>query len=388
MRAPKPTLPINSSNRCVLVVDDEPINIQLLQRKLEWEGINVLTATSGERCLEVAKAERPDLILLDVMMPGMDGFAVCAELRKDKSTKAIPVIFVTAHNSKKGKLEGLEAGAVDYITKPIDLDETIARVRTQLSYLAINRANIELTRRLGESRRSAAIGALTQGIAHNLNNLLGVVMGYLELAKVNYKEPEKVLKNISRVESASNRIVGIIKQLSTVAFTTRLPLHEMSVDRLISGSIRRAKEDSSWDYEVSTQNDLGEMRVSTNIEAFEDALSKLIINAWESYESSDSGDNRPVSLEASEVGSELVIKIVDEGKGIDQEVEENMFEPFISTKNTVGVGMGLTVARHALRTLGGELTLEANPSGKGAAATLTHPMSTQDEDSESAEAAG
>lgn len=368
------TQEIPQAKRTVLVVDDEPINIQLLQRKLEWDGINVLTATHGEACLEVAKAERPDLILLDVMMPGMDGFAVCAKLREDKRTNAIPVIFVTAHNSKKGKLEGLEAGAVDYITKPIDLDETIARVRTQLSYLAINKANVELTRRLGESRRSAAIGALTQGIAHNLNNLLGVVMGYLELAKVNYKDPDKVLKNIARVESASNRIVGIIKQLSTVAFTTRLPLHEMGLGRLISGSLRRAQEDTNREYAVEVQNEVGERFVKTNIEAFEDALSKIIVNAWESY-GSDFPGPRPINLEVALVGDEIEFRVVDHGRGIDPEVEENMFEPFISTKNTVGVGMGLTVARHAIRTLGGEISVFPNEDGHGVTARFTHPLS-------------
>ncbi|MBK1878033.1 hybrid sensor histidine kinase/response regulator [Pelagicoccus mobilis] len=372
-----PTQDIPQAKRTVLVVDDEPINIQLLQRKLEWDGITVLTATNGEACLEVAKNERPDLILLDVMMPGMDGFAVCGKLREDKRTAAIPVIFVTAHNSKKGKLEGLEAGAVDYITKPIDLDETIARVRTQLSYLAINKANIELTRRLGESRRSAAIGALTQGIAHNLNNLLGVVMGYLELAKVNYKDPDKVLKNIARVESASNRIVGIIKQLSTVAFTTRLPLHEMSLERLVTGSLRRAKEDSNRDYLVNIKNDHGELYIRTNIEAFEDALSKLIINAWESYGTEHTGP-RPMTLEVSTADNEVEFKLIDQGNGIDPEVEENMFEPFISTKNTVGVGMGLTVARHAIRTLGGEIYVLPNENGNGVTAKFSHPINREE----------
>ncbi len=372
-----PTQDLPKTKSTVLVVDDEPINIQLLQRKLEWDGITVLTATNGEACLEVAKEERPDLILLDVMMPGMDGFAVCAKLREDKRTKAIPVIFVTAHNSKKGKLEGLEAGAVDYITKPIDLDETIARVRTQLSYLAINKANVELTRRLGESRRSAAIGALTQGIAHNLNNLLGVVMGYLELAKVNYKEPDKVLKNIARVESASNRIVGIIKQLSTVAFTTRLPLHEMGLERLISGSLRRAQEDSNREYEVEVQNQVGEIFIKTNIEAFEDALSKLVINAWESYGTDFTGE-RPLILEVAKIDEEIEFRLMDQGRGIDPEVEENMFEPFISTKNTVGVGMGLTVARHAIRTLGGEIYITPNEDGQGVTAKFTHPINREE----------
>ena len=111
-------------------------------------------------------------------------------LQASEDTRSIPVIFVTARSSKEGKLEGLGVGAVDYITKPIDLDETLARVQTQLRFAAINREIIDLQRRLTESRRAATIGAVTQGIAHNLNNLLGVVIGYLDLIKAYADKPE------------------------------------------------------------------------------------------------------------------------------------------------------------------------------------------------------
>ena len=362
-----------NSTRTILVVDDEPVNVQLLKRKLEWDGMKVLTASNGQACLDIAKAEEPDLILLDVMMPGMDGLEVCQKLRENELTKGIPVIFVTAQNSKEGKLEGLQAGAVDYITKPIDLEETTARVRAQLKYLAINQENVELTRRLGESRRTAAVGALTQGIAHNLNNMLGVVMGYLELAKANSGDPEKVLKNIARVENAGNRIVGIIKQLSTVAFTTRLALHSMSVDRLITGSIHRAQDEIGVKFTVTVLNDIKEKTIRTNIEAFEDALSKLLVNAWESYASSSVA--KPIYLRSKtlEDGSAFEFIIEDHGSGIDPEIEDNMFEPFVSTKNTVGVGMGLTIARHAIRTLGGEVYIQPGAQ-RGAVVTFNHPL--------------
>ena len=356
----------------VLVVDDEPVNVQLLQRKLQWDGLQVLTAGDGQACLDIAKEKRPDLILLDVMMPGMDGFEVCQKLREEERTKSIPVIFVTAQNSKEGKLEGLQAGAVDYITKPIDLEETTARVRAQLNYLAINQENVELTRRLGESRRTAAIGALTQGIAHNLNNMLGVVMGYLELAKANHTDPEKVLKNIARVENAGNRIVGIIKQLSTVAFTTRLALNSMSVDRLINGSIHRAQEETGETLQIEIINEVPFDDIRTNIEAFEDAFSKLLINAWESYEVNS--QSRPIRLTARLRDEEtLEFVIEDQGRGIDPEIEDNMFEPFVSSKNTVGVGMGLTVARHAFRTLGGDVWVRS-ADDQGTIATVSHPI--------------
>src|SRR5260370_442309 len=105
----------------ILVVDDQPINVQLLKRKLEREGMIVATSYSGREALDLVKADKPDLILLDVMMPEMDGIEVCQSLQADKETKAIAVIFITARTSKEGKIEGLGVGAVDYITKPIDL---------------------------------------------------------------------------------------------------------------------------------------------------------------------------------------------------------------------------------------------------------------------------
>src|SRR5258708_4074819 len=217
----------------ILVVDDQPINVQLLQRKLEREGMKVISALSGHEAIEKIGKKRPDLILLDMMMPDMDGLEVCQFLQANPETKSIPVIFVTARASKEGKLEGLAVGAVDYITKPIDLDETLARVQTQLRFAAINRELVDLQRRLSEARRAATIGAVTQGIAHNLNNLLGVDSGYIDLIKAYSEKPEQVLKNATQAEQAVNRIATLIKQLSFLVNKTRLPLTKVSLQRLI-----------------------------------------------------------------------------------------------------------------------------------------------------------
>jgi CheY-like chemotaxis protein len=198
----------------ILVVDDQPINIKLLQRKLERQGMEVFVAYNGRECLNIVGEAKPDLILLDIMMPEMDGIETCQHLKANPETETIPIIFITAKASKEGKLEGLDAGAVDYITKPIDLDETIARVRTQL--------------RLQEMFRE--------------------------------KGP-----------------------------------------------------------------------------------------------------------------SVLEVKVVDQGTGIDPEVTDTLFEPFITTKTSVGRGMGLTIARHTMRNLEGEIRLIENPDG-GCTATMTHPL--------------
>src|SRR5215216_6697362 len=240
----------------ILVVDDQPINVQLLKRKLEREGMIVATSYSGREALDMVKADKPDLILLDVMMPEMDGIEVCQRLQADSDTKTIPVIFITARTSKEGKIEGLGVGAVDYITKPIDLDETLARVQTQLRFVAVNRQMIDLQRRLEEARKAATIGAVTQGIAHNLNNLLGVVIGYLDLVKAYYDKPEQVKKNAQHVEDAVQRIVTIIKQLSTLVVKSRPPLIKATIQKLLDGGVSRFHQDYRLNAPVTIDNPL------------------------------------------------------------------------------------------------------------------------------------
>jgi two-component system sensor histidine kinase/response regulator len=361
----------------ILVVDDQPINVQLLKRKLEREGMAVAAAYSGQEALASVAADKPDLILLDVMMPEMDGLEVCQRLQADSDTKSIPIIFITARTSKEGKIEGLGVGAVDYITKPIDLDETLARVQTQLRFVQINREVLDLQRRLGDSRRAATIGAVTQGIAHNLNNLLGVVIGYVDLIKAYNEKPELVKKNAQHLEDAVNRIVGIIKQLTSLVVRNRPPLIRASLARMVDSGIRRYQIEYKIDQPVTVQNGAGEVLVDTNVEVLEEVIAKLLMNAWESYGDAPD-DKREIVIrteltEKPQEGRFAVIHIEDRGRGIDPDIRDHAFEPFTSTKHTVGVGMGLTIARHSMRNLGGEVIL-ADRAGGGAICTIRHPL--------------
>ena len=361
----------------ILIVDDQPINVQLLKRKLEREGLQILTAYSGIEALDIIKKVRPDLIMLDVMMPDMDGIEVCQRLQASEDTRSIPVIFVTARTSKEGKIEGLSVGAVDYITKPIDLDETLARVQTQLRFLSINREMVNLQRRLVDARRAATIGAVTQGIAHNLNNLLGVVVGHLDLIKTRYDKPEQVKQNALHIDDAISRIVSIIKQLSLLVVRTHPPFTKGNLKALLESSVQRFQSDYKLDAKVTIDNPLGELTFDTNYEVFEEVVSKVLINAWESYDGLPEGP-RPISIHTQLIEKPghdkfVQIRIDDQGRGVDQEIHDRVFEPFISTKQTVGVGMGLTIARHALRNLDGEVTL-VDREGGGTSVILLHPL--------------
>ena len=366
------------SSERILVVDDQAINVQLLKRKLERCGLQVSTANNGLEALEQVKLHKPDLILLDLMMPDMDGIEVCQRLQASSETRSIPVIFVTARTTKESKLEGLAVGAVDYITKPIDLDETVARVLTQLRFATINRENLELQRRLEESRRAATIGAVAQGIAHNLNNLLGVVIGYLDLIKSGFDKPANVKKNAQNVDDAIQRIVAIVRQLSTLVVKNRPELTRVALPRLLDGGIRRFHSDYKLSAGVVVENTVADLEIDTNIETFEEVLSKILINAWEAYPEGTEPDKRPITIHTRVIdrprGEKMLeLRVDDSGAGINEEIRDRMFEPFVSSKRTVGVGMGLTVARHSLRSLGGEVTLSSRPGG-GASAILLHPV--------------
>ena len=360
----------------ILVIDDQPINVQLLKRKFEREGLQVIAAYNGRDGLALIKRDKPDLVLLDVMMPDMDGIEVCQRMQADEETRAIPVIFITARTNKESKLEGLGVGAVDYITKPIDLDETLARVQTQLRFVTINRAMIDLPRRLEESRRAATIGAVTEGIAHNLNNLLAVAIGNLDLIKVHHEDPAQVKKILPHVEAAVHRIVMIIRQLSSLVVNTRPTLVKAGVDQLIEGGIARFHRDYRNTAPVSVDNPLGGMEVETNTEIVEEVISRVLVNGWEAYDNEPDAP-RPLSirtrlLDRGDEGQFVEFAVEDRGHGIDPAIADQLFEPFVSSKHTVGVGMGLTVARHALRNLGGEVTV-ANRAGGGASSILIHP---------------
>lgn len=124
--------PVTKGKGTILVIDDEPDIIELVRYNVEREGFGVIAATDGREGLRIAKQHRPDLIILDVMMPGMDGLEVCRELRKDADTERTPVIMLTARAAESDRVVGLELGADDYITKPFPPREMVARVKAVL----------------------------------------------------------------------------------------------------------------------------------------------------------------------------------------------------------------------------------------------------------------
>jgi len=130
-------------SKTILIVDDRINNLQLLSRYLDDANYTTLIAQDGDKAISTAKTVQPDLILLDVMMPGIDGFEVCRYLKSEAVTKDIPIIFMTALTETKDKVQGFKLGAVDYITKPVEEEELLARVKTHLSHSYLYRNSLQ-----------------------------------------------------------------------------------------------------------------------------------------------------------------------------------------------------------------------------------------------------
>lgn len=200
----------SNNQSTVLIVDDTPDNLGVLSEWLEESGVETMTALSGGRALELVKHAKPDLILLDVLMPHVDGFETCLQLKENPETRNIPVIFITALMDTASKIKGFSTGAVDYVAKPVQREEVLARVHTHLMISRLQRQLAEQNAEL--QRRNATLNEFTRAAAHDLFPPLKEIIDAAKTLKIEMNSMSKkdMIRQINRIDESSNKMVGVI----------------------------------------------------------------------------------------------------------------------------------------------------------------------------------
>ncbi len=384
----------------ILIVDDNPTNLDVISEALSSAGYKIAIATTGERAIQQVERRPPDLILLDVMMPGINGFETCKRLKSNTKTCDIPIIFMTALADTDHKVKGFDLGAVDYITKPFQEQEVLARVRThiQLSLLTQNLEEQVVRQtsalqasqlQLIQSEKLSSLGNLVAGVAHEMNNPLGFINASLKQAKPIFADIIEHLKLYQekfpdKNEEILDHAEKIDLEYSLEDLPKMIDSMEMACDRLrnISVSLRtfsRADTDQKVNFylyegidstililkhRLQANEQHPEIEVITEygnipqIQCFPGQLNQvfmnILANAIDALEESNQGRSfaeiqanpNKITITTTVVDRHVQISIVDNGKGMREEVKNKIFDHLFTTKEVgKGTGLGLAIAK-------------------------------------------
>jgi signal transduction histidine kinase len=383
-------LPPDLAGASVLVVDDNPTNLNVLVDYLKEFGLKILIARDGESALNRAQLAKPDLILLDVMMPGLDGFEVCKRLKALESARDIPVIFMTALASTDDKVRGFDAGAVDYVTKPVQQAEVLARVTTHLRMRAMARQlqhfNAELeglvTQRTQELQRAYAKletmdhnkSDFIKVAAHELRTPLTAIEGYAQLLREDVEKPdsklllEAVLQGAKRLGAIINAMLDIARIDANLVDVTPADLVLSNVIEAVHSALAPALVERRLTLRAEGLSALPTFRADPDL--IYKVFYHLLINAVK-Y----TPDGKTITVRArptpatAPAGLEIIVQ--DQGIGIDPQYHELIFEKFFQTGSAAlhssgitkfkggGPGLGLSIARGIVAAHRGRLWVES-----------------------------
>lgn len=355
----------------VMVIDDDHIFRNMLENCLDVFNFHVLAAKTGQEALEQLQHITPDVILLDVLMPEMDGFELCSRLKANQDTRDIPVIFMTALTDVVDKVQGFEVGAVDYITKPINIDEVRARINTHLTLRKLQQA---LQNQIAERDRLIEdLSAFSHTVAHDLKNPLGHVAVSAEYMKDEWRNmpPNDVdgfMTLMAHTARKSCRIIDELLLLASLRLEQIVPTC-MSMDDIVREALQRLAH-------TIEQNHAQIILPSAWPPA--EGCGPWIEEVWANYISNaiKYGGNPPVIELGADPPLHGVIRfwIRDNGDGLAPEDQAKLFEPFtrLEQVRAKGSGLGLSIVRRIVEKLGGNVGVESQP-GEGSLFYFTLP---------------
>mgnify|MGYP001286595177 CR=1 FL=1 len=355
----------NSAN--ILLVDDTPSNLDVLTAMLKEQGYRVRPAINGELALEAVKASPPDLILLDINLPRMNGYEVCIRLKADDTTKDIPVIFISALNDIEAIVKAFEVGGVDYITKPFKLREVLARVATHLM-LVQQRRQIE-ERYVRDMKHFEALDKMkeqfVQSATHDLKNPLSIIMGYVALLDgMTLQEFEQFGKEyVEGISTGARRIQSLITdmldlaQLQTGAHLNMEPtdLEKFLKDGLRGADVTANQKSITLVYTPPHKS----VPIMVDPKQMLRVLDNLITNAIK-Y----TPDGGRVDVFADIYDDSVGIRVRDTGFGIPQKDIPHIFDAFYRVRGEQnskisGTGLGLAIVRTIVEQHGGVIEVES-----------------------------
>ena len=420
---------VSSRSAEVLICEDNPDMRRLLSHFVSKE-FRVRAVANGRAGLEALRERAPDLVLTDVMMPEMSGTELCAAVKSDPATQGIPVVLVTSKAEREMKIEGLELGADDYVTKPFHPRELLARVRSLVKLrrlqqqLSVQNARLESTNaelqatlaelreatvQLAQAERLAAVGELAAGVAHEVNNPVNFAMnslrtlrGYVDdirsvterVATLDFDdrmalerelvELEKLRESLQFDELAdtlselvdivneglerTHRLVGDLRDLAAPGSGRQT---DVDIARGLETTLKLVKH-SFRDAGLGLEADVCQTlpRIECDPSALNQVFLNLLKNAAEVLEARDG----KVRVRAFCEADEICVSVADDGPGMDAELQVQIFEPFFSTKGAgKGAGLGLSISRRIAAEHGGALEV-VSAEGQGATFTLRLPV--------------
>lgn len=363
----------------ILVVDDEERNVKLLKAILLTEHYNAFGVSSGQEALDAVSSFEPDLVMLDVMMPGMDGFEVCRRLKQDERTKAIPVIMVTALREQEHRVKAMEAGTDDFLSKPVDKTELLIRVKSLLRIKRYHDDLLHSYRELQEKNRrlqelEKAKEGLIHMIIHDLKNPLGAIKGIIDLAMMDREDfKEDQLRSLTRCVEYGEEMNRQIESLLTIhrmenseLTLEKSPTDMVSlVDELLAQFISKANT-KRISLSCSHLDPIPRAEVDRGL--IERVMANLFHNA---IRHTPPGGSIGIRLEGASENGSLRISVQDNGDGLPPEYFEKVFDKFEQARlqregiSVGSSGLGLALCKMAVEAHGGRIWVESGGIGQG-----------------------